>query len=133
MERALYVEARVGSEGDAAGIDQKEVGAGDRRAKQTVDDGCFAAGYPRNDVVDIARPGKRRALAASKVEVAEAVEEIAAELSSKVRGDQIIRPREGTLGPKGSIQGDLRLAGKRAKSIKQRADDCAAQYRRLRP
>jgi len=87
VERALDIEARVGAEHHAGGVEEVEVGARDRRGDRAVDVGARAAGHPADDVANVVGTRERRALAGVEREALEAVEQVAPGPSAEVGAD----------------------------------------------
>ncbi len=92
MKAARDVDRRVRSKDDAARVDQVEVSPGDVGLNLAVDRGRVAAGHPADDVIDRRGPVERGAFAGRQTKLAEAVEEVAADLLAETGADRVVGP-----------------------------------------
>jgi len=102
-ERPLHVQGRARAEHDPRRVDQVEVGGRDCAADRPVD----AAGQPAGDagqyVPGARRAGERGGLAPRQVELAEAVEQVAAPLLAEARGHAGVRAGQVPGRPEGAV------------------------------
>ena len=76
------INGRVFSEHHPGGIEKPQIGIGDGRPQQSVDEGLLSSGHPADDIVYAARAYERGTLAGLDVKSLEAVKQVGAGLGA---------------------------------------------------
>ena len=98
------------AEQDPPGIQQEQISPGDLRVEHAVNRGGLPPGDPAQNIGDRVGASEGRAPPGGHVELAKAVEQIAATDLARISTDPIVRPRQWPPRSQTAVQGHLGLA-----------------------